>query len=131
MVLEISVLIIAVFIVIFVIGLLIVFFQIRRTAKEAEKFLDTTRQQIVPLSHDLTIILNDTKKITQSIERQLGKVEEGVQAIRDTAINVKEFETEIQQKIEQPIIEITTFISAIAQVVSGLISYFNKIQSKK
>ena len=59
MILEISVAIIAFFVVVFVIGLLFVLVQIRRTAKEAEKLMDTSRQQIAPISHDLTIIVND------------------------------------------------------------------------
>jgi len=131
MILEISVIIIASFIVILVIGLLVVLVQIRRTAKEAEKLMEISRQQIVPISHDLTIILNDTKRIVQSIERQVGKVEEGVGAIRDTAMNVKNFEEEIQERIEQPIIETVTLISAIAKVVSGIMDYFKKGKSKK
>lgn len=121
MILEISTLIIAIFIVIFVIGVLIAVFQIRRTSREAEKFLDAARQQIVPLSHDLTIILNDTKKIIQSVERQTGKVEQGVEAIKDTAINVKNFEGEIQKRIEQPLVEIAALISIVAKVLTGLI----------
>ena len=126
MILEVSILVIAVFIVIFVIGLLVVLSQFRKTAKEAEKFLDTTRQQIVPLSHDLTIILNDLKRIVQSVERQVGKVEDGVDALKDTAINVKNFEAEIQDRIEQPLIETVTLISAIAKILRGIIDYFKK-----
>ena len=129
MILEISILIIAVFIIIFVIGLLIALLQIRRTAKEAEKFLDTTRQQIVPISHDITIILNDTKKIVQSIERQVGKVEEGIEAIKDTALKVKSFEAEIQERIEEPLIEMATLIAAVTKVLHGIIDYFRKDRS--
>ena len=126
MILEVSILVIAVFIVIFVIGLLIALSQFRKTAKEAEKFLDTTRQQIVPISHDLTIILNDMKRIVQSVERQVGKVEDGVDALKDTAINVKKFEAEIQDRIEQPLIETVTLISAIAKILRGIVEYFKK-----
>jgi len=126
MLLEISVLIIAVFMVVLVIGILFTLSQIRKTAKEAEKFLDTARQQIVPISHDLTIILNDSKKIVQSIERQVGTVEQGVEAIKETAQNVRNFEAEIQERIEQPLIEISTLISAIARVLRGIVDYFHK-----
>ena len=71
MLLEISIGIIAVFVVVFVIGILIVSFQIRRTAKEAEKFIEMARQHIAPMSHDLAIILNDAKRITESIKQQV------------------------------------------------------------
>lgn len=131
MILEISVLIIAVFIVIFVIGLLIVLAQIRRTAKEAEKFLDTARQQVVPISHDLTIIINDTKKIVQSIEKQVGDVGKGVEAIKDTVVNVKNFEAEIQRRIEQPLVEIAALISAISRILQRTFHFFQKDNRKK
>lgn len=126
MIIEISMVIIAAFIVIFVSCLLIVLMQFRRTAKEAEKFLDTARQQIAPLSHDLTIVLNDSKKIVQSIERQTEKVETGVDALKDTALNVKNFETEIQQRIEQPILEITALVSAVAKILNSLFQHLKK-----
>lgn len=126
MLIEISVVVIAAFIVIFVIGLLIVLAQVRRTAKEAEKFLDTTRQHIVPISHDLTIILNDLKKIVSSIERQVQKVETGVDALKDTAVNVKNFEEEIQKRIEQPILEMTVLVTAITRILNSLFHHFRK-----
>ena len=123
MLIEISVVIIAVFIVIFVIGILIVLFQVRRTTKEAEKFLDTARQQIVPVSHDVIIILNDVRKVVSSVERQAQKVETGVDALRDTAVNVKNFEEDIQKRIEQPILEMTVLITALARIINSLFRF--------
>jgi len=92
MILEISVAVIAFFVVIFVIGLLIALVQIRRTAKEAEKLMETSRQQIAPISHDLTIIVNDVKRIIQSIQKQMGMVEDGVGDIKDTVARITRFE---------------------------------------
>ncbi|MBD3288802.1 DUF948 domain-containing protein [candidate division KSB1 bacterium] len=123
MLIEISVVIIAVFIVVFVIGMLIVLLQVRRTSKEAEKFLDTTRQQIVPVTHDIVIILNDVRKVISSVERQALKVETGVDALRDTAVNVKNFEEDIQKRIEQPILEMTVLITAIARILNSLFRF--------
>ncbi len=123
MLIEISVLVIAVFVVIFVVGLLIVFMQIRRTAREAEKFLDTARHHVAPLAHDAAVILNDTKKVVQSIERQIDKMEDGVTAIKETAEHVRQFEADIAERIEEPLLEITSFVAALARVLRAIGSF--------
>lgn len=126
MILEISVAIIAFFVVVFVIGLLFVLVQIRRTAREAEKLMDTTRQQITPLSHDLAIIFNDVKKIVQSVQGQMAKVDEGVTELKDTARRISEFEKTLQDKLEQPIVEFATLLTAISKALRALIDFWRK-----
>jgi len=123
MILEISVAVIAFFIVVFVIGLLIALVQIRRTAKEAEKLLDTIRQHITPLSHDLTIIFNESKKIVQSVQQQVGKVEKGVDEIKQIATRINDFERLVQDKLEQPILAITTLIAALTKPIRALLNF--------
>ena len=126
MILEISVAVIAFFVVVFVIGLLIALVQIRRTAREAEKLMDTTRQQIVPISHDLTIIVNDVKRIIQSVQMQMGMVEQGVGDIKATVARITEFEKVLQEKLQQPIIEFATLISAISKAMRAFIEIWRK-----
>lgn len=123
MITEISVAVIAFIMVVFVIGLLIVLAQIRRAAKEAEKFLDTARQHIGPISHDLTIIFNDVKRITNSVQQQVGKVEQGVDEIKQIAIRINEFEKLVQDKIEQPILAIASLIAAITKPIRAIIEH--------
>ncbi|MFZ5516324.1 MAG: DUF948 domain-containing protein [Candidatus Zhuqueibacterota bacterium] len=126
MILEISVAIIAFFVVVFVIGLLIVLFQIRRTAIEAEKLLDTTRQHIAPLSHDLAIIFNDVKKIVESIKGQVEKVDEGVSDLREAARRISEFEKMLQEKLEKPIVEFSALFTAIAKLLRSLVDFWKR-----
>ncbi|MDZ7330863.1 MAG: DUF948 domain-containing protein [candidate division KSB1 bacterium] len=121
MIIEISVAVIAFFIVVFVIGLLIALVQIRRTAKEAEKFLDTARQHIGPISHDLTIIFNDVKRITQSIQLQVTKLEKGVDELKQIATRINEFEKMVQEKIEQPIMAIVSLIASLTRPIRALL----------
>lgn len=121
MIIEISVAVIAFFTVVFVIGLLIALAQIRRTAKEAEKFLDTARQHIGPISHDLTIIFNDVKRITQSVQLQVTKLEKGVDEIKQIATRINEFEKMVQEKIEQPIMAIVSLIASLTRPIRALL----------
>ena len=126
MILEISVSVIAFFVVIFVIGLLITMVQIRRTAKEAEKLMETTRHQIAPISHDLTIIVNDVKRIVGSIQNQMGMVEHGVSAIKDTIGRINHFEKVLQDRLAQPILEFATLVSAISRILKAFTDLWKK-----
>ena len=119
MLVDISIVVIAAFIVIFVIGMLFVFVQIRRTAREAEKLVELTRQQIVPISHDLTIVVNDAKRIVQSVERQVSMVEQGVGSIKETVARITSMEKLVSEKINMPIAEFATLISAITKALKA------------
>lgn len=126
MLVEISIVVIAAFVVIFVIGLLFVFAQIRRTAREAEKLMETTRQQIVPISHDLTIVINDVKRIVSSVEKQVTMVEQGVGSIKDTVERITALEKTVTDKISQPFLEFATLVSAISKALSTFLQFMRK-----
>jgi uncharacterized protein YoxC len=121
MLLTISVTVIAGVMVIAVLFLIPSLMQIRRTAREVENILETARMQIVPLSHDLTVISQEVNGILQSIHRQVDRVEEGVINVRDTAVRLREFEREIEEKIESPLLELATLVSAVTRGVEAFV----------
>ncbi len=102
--------------------------QIRRTAREVEKTLEVARTQIAPLSHDITVISQELKGILESVNRQIGSVEKGVDTFRDTALRVRKFEEEVFQKIEKPVFELSGQISAIIQSVGVFLRLFRIVK---
>jgi uncharacterized protein YoxC len=122
MLLTISVTVIAAIMVVVLIALIPVLFQARRTAREGEKILETVRAQIVPLSHDLTIISHEVKGILRSIRRQVDTVEEGIDIVRGTAVRLREFEEEILSRIEGPLLELATLVRAVSR---GIETFFD------
>jgi len=121
MALTISLTIIAAALVVAVIIQIPVFLQIRRTAREMEKFLETARMQIVPLSHDLTVISRELNDVLQSIHRQADKVEQSITTLRDGVGRLREFEEGILHKIEEPLQETATLIGAIGRGVGAFV----------
>jgi uncharacterized protein YoxC len=121
---TISVTVIAAAIVVVVIVLIPVILQIRRTAREAEKFLETARMQIVPLGHDLTIISKDVSSIVQSIHRQVEKVEEGVTTVQDAAGRLREFAEAIFTIVGEPLIKLAALVSAVSRGIGASLRYF-------
>lgn len=115
MLLTISVTVIAAVMVAAIICLVPVLLQIRRTAREAEKVLETVRMQIVPVSHDLTLISAGVNGTLQSIHRQVEKVEDSITTVRDTAQRLREFEEDVFRRFEAPLFELAALVSGISR----------------
>jgi len=126
MLMTISVTVIAASIVLFVAFLIPVLLQIRRTSRELEKLFDTARMQVTPLSHDLTAISLEIKSMLQSIRRQVDKVEDGITAVRDSALRLKEFQLEVQQMIEDPLIELAALVKGVSRGVEAFLRIFRR-----
>ena len=118
---TISVTVIAAIMVIVLIALIPVLFQIRRTAREAEKILETARAQIVPLSHNLMVTSHEVNGILQSIHRQVDKMEESIDTVRGTVVRLREFEEDIISRIEKPLVELATLVRAVSR---GIETFF-------
>lgn len=124
MVQTISVTVIAASIVVVAIVLIPLILQIRRTAREAEKLLETARTHIVPLSHDLTVISKEVSSIVQSIHRQVDTVEEGITAVRDAAERLRDFEESALTIVEGPLVKGATLISAVSRGIGAFLRFF-------
>ena len=120
---TISVTVIAASIVVVTIVLIPVILQIRRTAREAEKFLETARMQIVPLSHDLTVISKEVSGILQTIHRHVDSVEEGIATVQDGAERLRDFEEAVLNKVEGPLIELATLVRAVSRGIGAFARY--------
>ncbi len=117
MLLTISVTVIAAVMVIVLIALIPVLLQVRRTAREAERILEMIRLQIVPLSHDVTILTQQFHGIMRSVHRQIDDVEEGVASLRDAAARLREFEETTLRLVESPVRNLTALLHGVGKGV--------------
>jgi uncharacterized protein YoxC len=121
---TISITVIAAAVVVVAIVLIPVILQIRRTACEAEKLLETVRMEIAPLSHDLTVISKEISSIVESIHRQVEKVEEGIAIVQDAAKRFRDFEEAALTIVEGPLLKLATLISAVVRGVGAFVRFF-------
>jgi uncharacterized protein YoxC len=121
---TISVTIIAAAVVVVAIVLIPVILQIRRTAREAEKLLETARTELVPLSHDLTVVSKEISSILQSIHRQVEKVEEGIATVQDAAERLRDFEEAALTIVETPLVKLATLVSAASRGLGAFLRFF-------
>jgi uncharacterized protein YoxC len=122
--LTISVTVIAAIMVLVLIFLIPVLLQVRRTAHEAGKWIDSVRLQVAPVSRDVGLISRDVKSIVQSIHRQVARVEDGIETVHDMAVRVKEFQWEVKRRIEEPLLELTAVVGGVKRGVEAISSIF-------
>jgi uncharacterized protein YoxC len=121
---AISVTVIAAIMVLALIFQIPVLLQVRRTAREAEKLIDSVRVQVAPVSRDLGLISRDVKSIVQSIHRQVDRVEGGIETVHDMAVRVKEFQIEVQHRIEEPLLQLTAVFGGVKRGVEAISRIF-------
>ena len=101
-----------------------VLLQVRRTAREAEKLIDSVRVQVAPVSRDVGLISRDIKSIVQSIHRQLDRVEDGIETVHDMAVRAKEFQLEVKRRIEEPLLQLAAVLGGVKRGVEAIASIF-------
>lgn len=124
--LTISVTVIAATLILFLIFLIPVLRHGRRTAHEAEKLFDSLRLQVAPVSHDVTAISLEVKSVVQSIHRQVDLVESGIETAHDMAVLAKEFQIEVQRRIEEPLLQLAAVIAGVKRGVEGIASILRR-----
>lgn len=121
-----SVAVIAAVMVLVLIFLIPVLLQVRRTAKETEKLIDSVRVQVAPVSRDIGMISRDVKSIVQSIHRQVDRVEDGVEVVHDMAVGVRKFQLEVQRRIEEPLLQVAAVLGGIKKGIEAFARVFSR-----
>jgi uncharacterized protein YoxC len=116
---AVSISVIAAIMVVAVIALIPVLIQVRRTAREAEKVLETVRTQILPLSHDLGVVSGEVKEILESIHRQVERAEDSIVAVRDSAERLRDFQEEVLDRLGTPLFRLATLVGAVGRGVEA------------
>ena len=118
--LTISVTVIAAILVLVLIFFIPVLLQVRRTAHEAEKLIDSLRLQVAPVSRDITAISREVKSVIQSIHRQVDRVEDGIETVHDMAVRVTEFQRQVQRKVEVPLLQLAAVLGSVKNGVEAM-----------
>ncbi|RMD95967.1 MAG: DUF948 domain-containing protein [Calditrichaeota bacterium] len=115
MVVDIAVVVIAVCLLLITIGTIPVLISIRRAVNESHRLIEQVRLQTAPLVHDATQIASDVRTVVKTLERELPKISEGVEAVRGTAKDIRNFETMLRERVEKPLLDLTAIIAGLAK----------------
>ena len=128
MILQISVVVIALCSLIVTTGLLMVVRAALRTINEAHKLIEQVRYQTAPLVHDATQIAGDVRMIVKTLEKELPKVSDSLEAVRGTARDIREFEEMLRERVERPLLDLTSIIAGLSR---GLVMFWRTLVHKK
>ena len=128
MILQISVAVIAACSVVVTTGLLLVVRATLRTVNEAHKLIEQVRYQTAPLVHDATQIAGDVRMIVKTLEKELPKVSDSLEAVRGTARDIREFEEMLRERVERPLLDLTSIIAGLSR---GLVIFWRTLVQKK
>ncbi|MDQ7052221.1 MAG: DUF948 domain-containing protein [candidate division KSB1 bacterium] len=128
MVLEIAVVVIAVCLVLITAGTIPVLLAIRRAVNESHKLIEQVRLQAAPLVHDATQIASDVRNVVKTLEREVPKIGESLDTLRGTAQDIRNFEIMLRERIEKPLVDLTTIIAGVAR---GLVVFWNALAHRR
>ena len=128
---AVSVTVIAAILVVVLLVCIPVLLQVRRTAREAEKLIDSVRMQVAPISRDIGFISRDIRGIIQTSHRQMDRVEGGIETLCDMATRAKEVENEILLRIEQPLLELAAVLGGIQQGIEAVKRIFSSLGGRR
>ena len=80
---------------------------------EARKFFEMAKLQLAPISHDVTQITTEVKGILAAVQKDMDKVGDSLDHVRDTTRNLKEFEFMVQERIQGPLLEIADLLFSL------------------
>jgi|GEM_PF-590592 len=113
MLLEISVVVVAVLMSLSCIAFIIALFYLIKAVKSIERLSETVRPHIAPISHDITIITQKAAGVMESVQRQTAMIEESVTTFRDTTRSVRHFQQNLLEKFTLPAVKLSRFGRAI------------------
>jgi uncharacterized protein YoxC len=127
MIMAVSVMVIAICMVAIMMAAVAALLRIRRLAMEAERLVETVRMHLPPLIHDVTQITSEVRNIVHTVERHAPKVGDALEALRETARDVQDFERMIRDRIERPLLDLTALISGILR---GFVEFWRHLFSR-
>ena len=128
MLLDISVTVIAVCMLAITIAMIPILLAIRKFISELNKLTEQARLQTAPLVHDATLAMGTVRTILTNLERDLPKVSEGINDLRGTAADIREFERMLIDRVERPLLDLTAIIAGISK---GLVVFWRTLAHRR
>ena len=93
--------------------MIVVLQRVRDTIGNVEKDVREITNRAVPVLDNMEYITARVKGITDNVDDQVAAVRESIASVKLVAENVVEMERRVQERIEGPILETVSFVSAV------------------
>jgi uncharacterized protein YoxC len=99
--------------------------RIRKLLDIVETDIKEFSSRALPIFHNLEIITDKVRRVTESVDEQIEMVKSSIQSMKEIADNIVDFEKRVQERIEEPVME---SIGVVAAVFKGVRAFFARLR---
>lgn len=104
--------------------LIVVLVRVRSILSIVETDLKELSMAAIPILENLEVITERVKNVAEGIDQQVEIVKQSINAVKDIADNIVNFEQRIQQRIEEPVMDTVGIFVAIFKGVRTFLTQF-------
>ena len=105
--------------------LIVVLVRVKETLGNVEKDVKDLATRTVPILENTEYITARLKSVAENLDDQMLTVRESIASIREIADNVVALERKIQERIEGPVLDGVSYLSAI---VTGIRTFIQRVR---
>ncbi len=106
--------------------LIVVLARLRSLLTELDRDLKEVSVHAIPVLENLEVITERVKGMTERVDGQVATVIQSINAIKDVADNIVNFERRVQARIEEPVLET---VSVLGAVFRGVRAFADRLRS--
>ena len=105
--------------------LVVVLTKVKSMLGEIENDVKEVSVRMIPVLENMEVITSKLRSITANVDDQMSIVRSSVQSLKEIADNVLEFERQVQDRIEAPVLEVDGILGS---VVRGVAAFINRLR---
>jgi uncharacterized protein YoxC len=106
--------------------IIVVLSRLRVVLMNLERDLKAFAERAIPVLENLEEITTKFKNVATTIEQEVGAIKESMAAVQQIAENIVNFEKRVQERVEIPVMEAVSVISA---VFKGVRTFFDQLRT--
>src|SRR5208283_2433120 len=99
--------------------LFVVLTKVKSMLGEIETDVKEVSERVIPVLENMEVITSKLRSITANIDDQMTIVRSSVQSLKEIADSVLEFERQVQDRIEAPVLEVAGILGSVVRGVAA------------
>lgn len=105
--------------------LVVVLTKVKSMISQIETDVKEVSVRVIPVLENMEVITSKLRSITANVDDQMSIVRSSVQSLKEIADNVLEFERQVQDRVEAPVLEVAGIIGSL---VRGVAAFINRLR---
>jgi uncharacterized protein YoxC len=106
--------------------MILVLMRVRSLLTTVEKDIKELSSKAIPVFENLEVITDKVKNVTETIDEQVQTVKDSINAVKEVADSIVTFEKRVQERIEEPVLDI---VSVFVSIVKGVRTFFERLRA--